>query len=381
MKSSGIGGQAVMEGIMMRNGEKYAVGVRKPDQEIFVKVDEYKAPGKRPAITRIPFIRGVFNFVDSMYIGMKTLTYSASFYEEEEPQKDKEDKKDKAEDVKAEAAVAEKVSDAAEATETVTTVEPPKPPVVKEEPKKEGGMDATTWFAVLLSIVISVALFMVLPVFLGNFVAKVTNSSFWVAFAEGMIRLALFIAYVALISLMPDIRRVYMYHGGEHKCINCVEHGLPLTVENVRKSSRFHKRCGTSFLLIVMMISIVLFMVIRVRTLWLRVLSRILLLPVIAGVSYEFLRLAGNSDNKVVSLLSKPGLALQRLTTREPDDSMIEVGIASVEAVFSWKQYLNENFGMNYDLTQENEAAVETKTDEVVADAVAEVAEAFGEEA
>lgn len=381
MKSSGIGGQAVMEGIMMRNGEKYAVSVRKPDQEIFVKVDEYKAPGKRPAITRIPFIRGVFNFVDSMYIGMKTLTYSASFYEEEEPQKDKEDKEDKAEDVKAEAAVAEKVSDAAEATETVTTVEPPKPPVVKEEPKKEGGMDATTWFAVLLSIVISVALFMVLPVFLGNFVAKVTNSSFWVAFAEGMIRLALFIAYVALISLMPDIRRVYMYHGGEHKCINCVEHGLPLTVENVRKSSRFHKRCGTSFLLIVMMISIVLFMVIRVRTLWLRVLSRILLLPVIAGVSYEFLRLAGNSDNKVVSLLSKPGLALQRLTTREPDDSMIEVGIASVEAVFSWKQYLNENFGMNYDLTQENEAAVETKTDEVVADAVAEVAEAFGEEA
>lgn len=372
MKSSGIGGQAVMEGIMMRNGEKYAVGVRKPDQEIFVKIEEYKAPAKRPAITRIPFIRGVFNFVDSMYIGMKTLTYSASFYEEEEPQKDKEDKKDKVEDVKAEAAVAEKVSDAAEATDGVTTIEPPKPPVVKEEPKKEGGMDATTWFAVLLSIVISVALFMVLPVFLGNFVAKVTNSSFWVAFAEGMIRLALFIAYVALISLMPDIRRVYMYHGGEHKCINCVEHGLPLTVENVRKSSRFHKRCGTSFLLIVMMISIVLFMVIRVRTLWLRVLSRILLLPVIAGVSYEFLRLAGNSDNKVVSLLSKPGLALQRLTTREPDDSMIEVGIASVEAVFSWKQYLNENFGMNYDLTQENEATEET---------VAEVAEASGEEA
>ena len=377
-----------MEGIMMRNGEKYAVGVRKPDQEIFVKVEEYKAPGKRPAITRVPFIRGVFNFVDSLYIGMKTLTYSASFYEEEEPKKDKDAKAEEtkaetaeATDAKSETAIAENVTDTVEATDAITTIEPPKAPAVKEEPKKEGGMDATTWFAVLLSIVISVALFMVLPVFLGNLVAKATNSSFWVAFAEGMIRLAIFIAYVALISLMPDIRRVYMYHGGEHKCINCVEHGLPLTVENVRKSSRFHKRCGTSFLLIVMMISIVLFMVIRVRTLWLRVLSRILLLPVIAGISYEFLRLAGNSDNKIVSLLSKPGLALQRLTTREPDDTMIEVGIVSVEAVFSWKRYLNENFGMNYDLTEENEAATETKTDEAVADAAVEVAEASEEEA
>ncbi len=348
MKSSGIGGQAVMEGIMMRNGEKYAVGVRLPNQEILVKTDEYKAPAKRPGITRAPFIRGVFNFVDSLYIGMKTLTYSASFYEEEEPKKEKE----KAEDVTAEAASTETAADAAKATDAVTTIDPPKPPTVQSEPKQEGGMSSTTWLAVALSIVISVGLFMVLPVFLGNLVAKATNSSFWVAFAEGVIRLGIFIAYVALISLMPDIRRVYMYHGGEHKCINCVEHGLPLTVENVRKSSRFHKRCGTSFLLIVMMISIVLFMVIRVRTLWLRVLSRILLLPVIAGVSYEFLRLAGNSDNKIVSLLSKPGLALQRLTTREPDDSMIEVGIASVEAVFSWKQYLNENFAMDYDLSE-----------------------------
>ena len=360
MKSSGIGGQAVMEGIMMKNGEKYAVGVRLPDQEIFVKVDEYTAPSRRPAITRVPFIRGVFNFIDSLYIGMKTLTYSASFYEEDEPKKDEK----KVEGAgKAEAAVENaEVTTVTEATEkaadSVTTIEPPKPPAVKDEPKKDSSMSSTTWLAVALSIVISVGLFMVLPVFLGNLVAKATNSSFWVAFAEGMIRLAIFIAYVGLISLMSDIKRVYMYHGAEHKCINCVEHGLPLSVDNVRKSSRFHKRCGTSFLLIVMMISIVLFMVIRVRTLWLRVLSRILLLPVIAGISYEFLRLAGNSDNAIVSLLSKPGLALQRLTTREPDDSMIEVGIASVEAVFSWKKYLNENFSMNYDLS-ETEAVAE----------------------
>lgn len=351
MKSSGIGGQAVMEGIMMRNGEKYAVGVRLPDQEIFVKVDEYTAPKRRPAITRAPFIRGVFNFIDSLYIGMKTLTYSASFYEEDEPKKE-----EKTETVsEAEAKAADEV---AEATDAVTTIEAPKPPVLKEESKKDGSMSSTTWLAVALSIVISVGLFMVLPVFLGNLVAKATESSFWVAFAEGLIRMAIFIAYVGLISLMNDIKRVYMYHGAEHKCINCVEHGLPLNVENVRKSSRFHKRCGTSFLLIVMMISIILFMVIRVRTLWLRVLSRILLLPVIAGISYEFLRLAGNSDNAFVSLLSKPGLALQRLTTREPDDTMIEVGIASVEAVFSWKKYLNENFSMNYDLS-ETEAVAE----------------------
>ena len=365
MKSSGIGGQAVMEGIMMRNGEKYAVGVRLPDQEIFVKVDEYTAPSRRPAITRAPFIRGVFNFVDSLYIGMKTLTYSASFYEEDEPKKDEKKAEDSAEAVveATEAKVvaeeeAKAADEVAEATDAVTTIEAPKPPVLKEEPKKDGSMSSTTWLAVALSIVISVGLFMVLPVFLGNLVAKATESSFWVAFAEGVIRLAIFIAYVGLISLMNDIKRVYMYHGAEHKCINCVEHGLPLNVENVRKSSRFHKRCGTSFLLIVMMISIVLFMVIRVRTLWLRVLSRILLLPVIAGVSYEFLRLAGNSDNAVVSLLSKPGLALQRLTTREPDDTMIEVGIASEEAVFSWKKYLNENFSMNYDLS-ETEAVAE----------------------
>jgi uncharacterized protein YqhQ len=159
---------------------------------------------------------------------------------------------------------------------------------------------------------------------------------------EGVIRLVIFIGYVALISLMKDIRRVYMYHGAEHKCINCIEHGMDLTVDNVRKSSRFHKRCGTSFLLIVMLVSILFFMFIRVDSPILRVVLRLLLIPVIAGVSYEFIRLAGRSDNAVVNLLSKPGLWLQGLTTKEPDDEMIEVGIASVEAVFDWKPYVEE---------------------------------------
>lgn len=162
------------------------------------------------------------------------------------------------------------------------------------------------------------------------------------ALIEGVIRMMIFLAYIASISLMKDIQRVFMYHGAEHKCINCIEHGMELNVENVRKSSRLHKRCGTSFLLFVMIISIIFFAFIDVKSRILKVVLRLLLIPVIAGVSYEFIRLAGKSDNPVVNLLSKPGLWLQKLTTREPDDSMIEVGIASVEAVFDWKKYLSE---------------------------------------
>ena len=167
-------------------------------------------------------------------------------------------------------------------------------------------------------------------------------SSLLLALLEGVIRLAIFIGYVALISLMEDIRRVYMYHGAEHKCINCIEHGMDLNVENVRKSSRLHKRCGTSFLLIVMFFSILFFMFIRVDSAILKVVLRLLLIPVIAGVSYEFIRLAGRSDNAIVNLISKPGLWLQKITTREPDDEMIEVAIKSVEAVFDWKTYVEE---------------------------------------
>lgn len=195
---------------------------------------------------------------------------------------------------------------------------------------------------VALSVVLAVAIFMILPYYISVFFQRFIASQTVIALLEGVVRLAIFIGYVAAISLMPDIRRVYMYHGAEHKCINCIEHGLDLTVENVRGSSRQHKRCGTSFLLIVMLISIVFFMFIRVDNGVLRLVLRILLIPVIAGVSYEFIRLAGRSDNAFVNILSKPGLWLQKLTTREPDDAMIEVGIASVEAVFDWKAYVDE---------------------------------------
>ena len=300
-----------MEGVMMKNQEKYAVAVRKPDHEIEVKVSEYAGIVKNKKIRNMPILRGVFSFIESLVLGMQTLTYSASFFEEEDGNDGKKEKMSEEERIKQE----------------------------KKEKKQESAMMGGT---VLLSIVLAVAIFMLLPYFLSTLFQKVITSQWVIAFLEGVIRLAIFIGYVALISLMKDIRRVYMYHGAEHKCINCIEHGLDLNVENVRKSSRLHKRCGTSFLLIVMLISIVFFMFIRVESPILKVVVRLLLIPVIAGVSYEFIRLAGRSDNAVVNLLSKPGLWLQRLTTKEPDDDMIEVGIASVEAVFDWKTYVEE---------------------------------------
>ncbi len=196
----------------------------------------------------------------------------------------------------------------------------------------------------VFSVVMAIGIFMVLPLLIANLFRRVIHSETVMAFLEGAIRIAIFVAYIKLISRMEDIRRTFMYHGAEHKCINCIEHGMTLTVAHVRESSKQHKRCGTSFLIIVMLISILFFMVVRVDNVWLRILSRIVLVPVIAGVSYEFLRLAGRSDNALVNFLSRPGMWMQNLTTSEPDDSMIEVAIEAVEAVFDWKAYLRENF-------------------------------------
>lgn len=304
MKSSNIGGQAVLEGIMMKNGPKYAVAVRKPDGEIEVKVDEYKSIIKWEKLTKIPFIRGIFNFIDSMVLGMKTLTYSASFYEEEE---------DKS---------------------VVLTAE--------EAKKKEKQEDLIMTITMIASVIIALGLFMVLPYFISNLFGGIVKSRFLKTVIEALIRIVLFIGYVLLISKMEDIQRVFMYHGAEHKCINCIENGLELTVENVRISSKQHKRCGTSFLFFVVLVSIVVCFFITVESPVLRVVIRVALLPVIAGISYELIRLAGRSTNPVISLLSKPGLAMQNLTTKEPDDSMIEVAIKAVEAVFDWKKFLME---------------------------------------
>ena len=310
MKSSGIGGQAVMEGIMMRNGSEYSVAVRKENGEIEVKKETYKGVGSKCKLFRLPFIRGIFSFVDSLVLGMKSLNYSASLF--------MEDGEEEEEPGRFEKWLQKKFGDKAEK-------------VI---------MDLT----MVISIILAMGIFMVFPTWVSTLMKPLLGNGIWMALFEGVLRIAIFIAYVGLISLIPDIKRTYMYHGAEHKCINCIEHGLPLTVENVMKSSKEHKRCGTSFLLIVMVISILFFLVIRPETLWLRLVSRILLIPVIAGVSFEFLRLAGNSDNPVVNLLSKPGLMLQGLTTKEPDEKMAEVAICAVEAVFDWKAYEEANF-------------------------------------
>lgn len=302
MKYSGIGGQAVMEGVMMKNKDHYAVAVRKPDGNIEVKKEEFKGISSKCKLFRVPFIRGIFSFIDSLTLGMSTLTYSASFYEEEEDTKKTEQEKKK--------------------SDTVFNV-----------------------ITIMISVILAVGIFMVVPFYLSQLLEKVISSKTLIIFLEGVIRLLIFIIYIVLISLMKDIKRVYMYHGAEHKCINCIEHGMPLTVDNVRISSKEHKRCGTSFMLLVMCISILILMLVRFDSRILRLVARIVLIPVIAGISFELLRLAGTKENVFTNIMSKPGLLLQRLTTKEPDDSMIEVGIASVEAVFDWKSYLKENFG------------------------------------
>lgn len=303
MKSSGIGGQAVIEGIMMKNKDQYAVAVRKPDQEIVVDIQEYQGVIKNKTVKNLPIVRGVLSFIESLVLGMKTLTFSASFYEEDENSRpSKTDKalnrlfKDKAEDV-------------------------------------------VMGITICFSVVAAVALFMILPYVISDLLAPYIISARLMAVIEGVIRIAIFIGYILLISCMKDIRRTFMYHGAEHKCINCIESGLSLTVENVRVSSKQHKRCGTSFLLIVMVISMVFFFFIRTSNPVMRVVIRLLLVPVIAGVSYEFIRFAGNHDSFLVELLSKPGMWMQRLTTKEPDDKMIEVAIRAVEAVFDWKTW------------------------------------------
>ena len=310
MKSSNIGGQAVLEGIMMRHKDVYSVAVRKPDGDIEVKVDPYKPLVSWKWAYKVPIVRGVFNFLESLVIGTKCLMYSSTFYEDEEEEK----------------------------LQPQTEEE-----IEKLQKKKEKEDKMMMTGAVMLSLVLCVGLFIMLPYFASRVLRLVTTSEMLITILEACIRLLIFFGYILLISRMKDIQRTFMYHGAEHKCINCIEHGLELNVENVLKSSREHKRCGTSFLFFVVVVSVIFFLFIRVESpLW-RIVIRFLLIPVIAGVSYEIIRLAGSSDNPVIRLLSKPGLWLQKLTTAEPDDSMVEVAIAAVEAVFDWKAYLSEN--------------------------------------
>lgn len=311
---SGIGGQAVLEGVMMKNGEKYAVAVRKADGNIEVEHENYQGILHESKIKNIPFVRGIFNFLDSLILGMRALNYSASFYEEE-------DEKETALDRKIDRLTG---GNSEKFLNTVVTI---------------------------ISIVLAVAIFVVLPYFISSLFEGFIRNASLMTVIEGVIRIVIFLAYVIGISAMKDIKRLYQYHGAEHKCINCIEKGRPLTVHNVMRSSRLHRRCGTSFIFFVLFVSIVLFFFIRVDNVAQKVVLRILLMPVVAGISYEIIRLAGRSDNLFVRIISAPGMWIQRITTKEPDESMAEVAIASVEAVFDWKNYLYETFGYEIDDT------------------------------
>lgn len=306
---SGIGGQALLEGIMMKNKDEYSVAVRQPDGKINVqKWPDETAMGKGKVLRKIPFIRGIFSFIDSLALGMKTLNYSASFYEETGDEKES-------------------------AFDRFLTK------VFGDNAEK-----VVTGFTMVISVILAVGLFMMLPYFISEWLSKFMQSETLIAVVEGVIRLLIFLLYVILISLIKDIRRTYQYHGAEHKCINCIENGRSLTVKNVMHCSRLHPRCGTSFLLIVMVITIILFFFIRVDTIWLRIVVRLLMIPVIAGVSYEILRLAGKGDNIFIKIISAPGMALQKLTTKEPDEEMVEVAIAAIEKVFDWRSFQEKNF-------------------------------------
>lgn len=309
---SGIGGQAVMEGIMMRNKNRYAVAVRKPDKEIAIQVSDCE---QSDSWTRkVPFVRGIFSFVDSLTLGMQTLSFSATFYEEgEETGFDRFMKK-----------------------------------IFGEKAEK-----VIMTFTVIMAVILAIAIFMILPYLASAFLERYLANPSLIAIIEGLLRVLIFIGYILLISTMKDIRRVFMYHGAEHKCINCIERGRELNVRNVMRCSRLHRRCGTSFLLIVMVISIICFFFIRVDNMGLKLILRIAMVPVIAGISYEVLRLAGKYDNWFIRMISAPGMWLQKITTKEPKEDMVEVAIKAVEAVFDWKAYLKENFG--YEPDEEDE--------------------------
>ena len=300
-----IGWQAVIEGVMMKNMDRYAVSVRKPDGKIETKVEECVSFAEKHPLFKLPILRGMVNFLESMVIGMQTLNYSASFYEDEEEQTE-------------------------EKTEQFL-----------EKFLGEKAEKVIMGIVLVFSLAISIGLFMILPYIASEAAGKIIHNEYGILLMEGVIRIVIFLGYIVLISQMEDIKRVFMYHGAEHKTINCLEAGVELTTENVDNYSRLHKRCGTSFIFIVMIISMVFFFFIRVDTIWLRIVLRLLFLPLVAGVSYEFIRLAGSSDHPLVQIFSKPGLALQKLTTKEPDYSMIEVAIASVEGVFDWREYLD----------------------------------------
>ncbi len=356
MKYATIGGQAVIEGIMMRNGEDYAVAVRKPNHEIEVKKDNYRGLVAKLHLKKVPIIRGVFAFIDSLVLGLSTLTYSAGFYDDEEEE-------DKTEGGAAQAQSAGKAESGAAAKGTGKG-ESGAAQAKDADKGESGGAQAQSagkaesdnedsWVnklmmgaTVVIAVVLALAIFMVLPFLVSNLFRRLTDSDVILSLLEGIVRIAIFMAYIVLISRMKDIQRTFMYHGAEHKTINCIEHGEELTPQNAMKYSRFHKRCGTSFLLIVVLLCVVVHMLfftfVPVEGTVAKIAIRIALVPVIAGLSYEILQWAGNHESKLVDIVSKPGFLMQKLTTREPDEGMLEVAIAAIESIYDWRKFQRE---------------------------------------
>ncbi len=293
-----IGGSAVMEGVMMRGPKEIATAVRKPDGEIEIDRRAVSSLVTKYHVNKIPVIRGVFAFFDSMISSIRALMWSAEFVDLEDDSESKFDKW-----------LTEKFGDKVK--------------------------DIVIYFSLFISVIFSVGLFFVLPHFITSLLENIIKSNLIKTLIEGVIRISIFLGYVLLASRMEDIKRVFQYHGAEHKTIFCYEAGLDLTVENARNMSRLHPRCGTSFLVYVMIISIILFSFVSWGNMWVRLGMKLLLLPVVAGISYEIIRWAGRSKNKVVCVISRPGMWLQNITTREPDDSQLEVAIESMKAVLT----------------------------------------------
>lgn len=296
-----IGGQAVMEGVMMRGPKEIATAVRKSNGEIIIDKKEVSSVFTKYKFLKIPILRGVISFFESMITGVKCLMFSAEQIDLEDGEEYKPSRFEKWLDD----TFGDKIK------------------------------DIVIYFSVFVSLVFSIGLFILLPTALVGWMKKIIVSAPLLSLCEGGVRILIFLAYLFLVSRMKDIQRVFEYHGAEHKTIAAYEHGEELTPENARKYSRLHPRCGTSFLLIVMIISIVFFSFLKWETVWQRMLYRLLLLPVVAGVSYEIIKFAGRSDSKLVKWLTSPGLALQLLTTREPDDSQLEVAIAALKSVIT----------------------------------------------
>ena len=331
MKPSNVGGQAVMEGIMMKHKEKYAVAVRRTNNEIIVDVKEYHGVAPWKVAYKIPLVRGMFAFVDALVLGLRTLSFSASFFEEE-------------------------------GEEEV--------PMTAAQEKRDKLLQN---MVMVLGVVLVLGLFIVVPFLFSSFFRNHIQSNLLFAIVEGMIRLGILIGYISLVSKVGYIRRTYMYHGAEHKCINCIEQGLFLNLENVRSSSKEHQRCGTSFLFFVVMVSIVFGFFINyfVDLQILQVVIRFLLLPLIAGTSYEIIRLAGQKDKGLVNLLSKPGILMQKITTKEPEDSMIEVAIVALEEVFDWREFQGRiSKGAPWETREEIPYIRYAKTDDPLTEAV-----------